>query len=65
MCFTLAGIAVLLIGWKDRREMLRRGATPTPWSKRQTALERIGGTLFLAAGITAIALGIAALADHP
>ena len=62
--FTLGGIGVFLLDWKDRRVLLRRAAGQTPWSKRRTALARICGTLFLAAGITAIALGIAALADH-
>jgi hypothetical protein len=61
--FTLGGIAVFLFDWKDRRVLLRRAAGQTPWSRRSTALARIGGTLFLAAGITAIAFGIAALAD--
>jgi hypothetical protein len=62
--FALAGIGAFLFAWKDRRVESLRASGQTPWSRRRTAMARIGGTLFLAGGIPAIAIGIAALADH-
>jgi len=59
----LAGTGFLFV-WHERRAVRRSRAVQTPWSRRGTALAGIGGTLFLAAGVTAIVVGVEALADH-